>query len=172
MNATKTINVTKTDITVFFILLAVVTLAPYTRNQYISGTIVNCTLLIATATLGIRAGLLICIIPSTIALATGLLPVVLAPMIPFIILGNAAFIIVFDYLKKINFWLGSISGAVLKFGLLAGSISLVTHLITNKNTAAHVAYMMSWPQLVTSLAGCVVAFGILYLKHIWSVRHS
>ena len=90
MNSTKTFNVTKTDITVFLILLVVATLAPYTRNQYISGTIVNCTLLIATATLGIRAGLLICIIPSTIALATGLLPPVLAPMIPFIILGNAA----------------------------------------------------------------------------------
>jgi len=164
MKVTKPLTITKTNITVFLILLAIATLAPYARNQFITGTIVNCTLLVTIATLGIRAGLLLCIIPSAIALAIGLLPAVLAPMIPFVILGNAVLIIVFDCLRNINYWLSVVSGAVLKFGLLAGAISIVTHLVINENAAASVSYMMSWPQLVTALAGSVVAFGILYPK--------
>jgi hypothetical protein len=172
MNNTNTLTLTKTNVTVFLFLLAVATLAPYTRNQFISGTIVNCTLLITTATLGIRAGLLISILPSTIALATGLLPSVLAPMIPFVILGNAVLILVFNYLKNINYWLGAVVGAAIKFGLLTGAISFVTHLIISQKIAASVSYMMSWPQLVTALAGSVVAFGILYVKNKTTTRAS
>jgi hypothetical protein len=172
MNATKTLTISKTGVAVFLILLAAASLAPYTKNQYITGTIVNGTLLITVATLGIRAGLLIGIIPSTIAFVTGLLPTALAPMIPFVILGNAVLMLVFDYLRKTNFWLGAVSGAVLKFGLLIGSIFIVNHLIMNKNVTANATFMMSWPQLVTALAGSAAAFGVLYLKNTRALRHS
>jgi hypothetical protein len=164
MNNTKTITVTRSNIVLFLILLTVATLAPYARNQFVTGTIVNCTLLVTTATLGIGAGLLACIVPSTIALAVGLLPAALAPMIPFVIMGNAILIITFDYLNKTNYWLGAITGSVLKSGLLFATIWLVTNLLVNKNPAASVAYMMSWPQLVTALAGSVAAFVIIYPK--------
>jgi hypothetical protein len=143
MNNTRALTINKTNIITFLILLMVATLAPHAGNQFVTGTIVNCTLLITVATLSIRAGLLTCIIPSTIALTTGLLPVVLAPMIPFIILGDAVLLITFDYLNKINYWLGAITGSVLKFAFLAGAISIVTHLIINENAAASLAYMMS-----------------------------
>jgi hypothetical protein len=164
MNRIKALFPARTNIAVFLALLIVATLAPYARNQFVTGSIVNGTLLFAVCYLGIRSGLLISIIPSTIALATGVLPAPLAPMIPFIILGNTVLVISFDYLKKINYWLGAISGAVLKFGLLTGMASVVTHLITNKNAAANVAYMMNWPQLVTALAGSLLVFGLLSFK--------
>jgi hypothetical protein len=163
LNKLKAFDLLKTNIVIFLVLLAIVTLAPYARNQFITGTIVNCALLIVVATLGIRAGSLMCIIPSLIALAIGLLPMPLAPMVPFIILGNVIFVIVFDYLHRINYWLGAISGAVLKFAFLMGMMSIVTHLVNN-SIAANVAYMMSWPQLVTALMGCVAAFVALRLK--------
>ena len=164
MNDTRVFSITRTGIILFSVLLSVATLAPLIGNQFITGTIVNSSLLLAVATLGLRSALLIGIIPSIMALATGLLPVVLSPMIPFIILGNTVLIYVFDYFKNVNYWLGAITGAVLKFGLLTAVIPIVTGLLINKNAAAGVAYMMSWPQLVTALAGSLVAFAMLYLK--------
>ncbi len=165
MNAVKVVSIKRTGALVFLVLLAAATVAPYTGNQFITGTIVNGVLLTATAVLGIRAGLAAGIIPSTIALATGLLPPVLAPMFPFIILGNALLVIVFDYLKQFNYWLGAISGAILKFGLLYGTVSIVTGLIIDDTAAANMSYMMSWPQLVTAIAGSLAALGVIRLKN-------
>jgi hypothetical protein len=160
----RAITLHKTGIITFLALLTVATLAPYAGNQYITGTIVNCVLLVTTATLGIRAGLLICIIPGAIALAVGLLPLILAPMIPFVMLGNTAFIIVFYYLKDTNYWIGAVSGAVLKFGLLCGAVSIITGLVISENIDTDIADMMTWPQLVTTFAGSLAAFGILFLR--------
>jgi len=165
MHIRRTVPITRTDVLLFVILLAAATFAPYARNQFITGTIVNSALLAATAMLGIRAGLLIGIIPSAIALATGLLPTALAPMIPFVIIGNAALVTVFDYFRKLNYWVGSVSGSIVKFGLLYGTVSIVTHFITNQGIASSVAYILGWPQLVTALAGSAVSFGILSLKN-------
>jgi riboflavin transporter len=145
------------------ILLLVATLAPLTRNQFISGTLVNAALIIAVCTGGILSGMIIAIIPSTIALATGLLPAVLSPMIPFIILGNIILVLTFAYLRKSNYWLGAVGGALLKFGFLSLMISTVTNLFLVHSIASNVAYMMSWPQLVTALGGSIVAFCCLFM---------
>lgn len=167
----RAFTVNKTGAVTFLALLTVAVLAPYTGNQFTTGTIVNCTLLVTVAALGIRAGLLICIVPGAIALAVGLLPPVLAPVLPFIILGNVAFVLVFNYLGNIDYWLGAVSGAVLKFALLSGAVSIVAGFAIDRNMAAGVAYMMGWPQLVTALAGSLAAFGVLYLSRKWSERH-
>jgi hypothetical protein len=133
------------------------------RQQLITGTIVNATLIIGAAWLGTRDGLLIGLVPSSMALAVGLLSPALAPMIPFIILGNALLVLTFAYLKKFNFWAGIIVGSLLKFGFLYGTSTVMIGLLVNKQIAPAVAQMMSWPQLVTALAGGLVAFGFLRL---------
>jgi hypothetical protein len=162
---TRVAAIRRTDIRLFLMFLTVSTLAPLTGNQFISGTVVNCVLILTTTVLGVHYGLLVGVIPSTIALATGLLPAVLAPVVPYIILGNIILVVAFAYLKNVNYWLGAVSGAVLKFGLLTGATSLVIGLLSKQNTAAGVVYMMSWPQLVTALAGGLVAFGLLKPGH-------
>ena len=164
MNGIRTLVLKRTEVLLFLVLLGTATLAPLTGNQFISGTIVNCALFLAVCSIGIQAALLIGIIPSVIALATGLLPPILAPMIPFIILGNIILVVVMDKLRKMNYWLGAAAGAFLKFGLLNGVSSIVFGLLMNRTLAAHVSYMMSWPQLVTALAGSIAAFGILFAK--------
>lgn len=164
MHEVKVSILKRADLFIFAVLLSAATLAPLAGNQFVTGTIVNCALITAVCTIGVRYALLIGIIPSTIALATGLLPVVLSPAIPFIILGNAVLILSFDYLRRTSYWLGAAGGAVLKSGLLFGTTSVVISLLSNQNAAAGVAYMMSWPQLVTALAGGLAAFGILSIK--------
>jgi len=160
-NKVEILTITRTKVITFVVLLGIASSVPLFHNQFITGPIVNATLLIAVALLGVRDGLLIGLIPSSIALATGLLPAVLAPMIPFIIVGNAILVVTFGFLKGKNYWLGVISGSVLKFVFLFGTSSIVTGLLLNQQLAANVAVMMSWPQLVTALAGGLLAYGFL-----------
>jgi hypothetical protein len=159
---TEVLTITKERVVTFIMLLAIASAAPLIgHQQFITGPIVNATLLAATVLLGVRGGLLIGLIPSSIALSAGLLPPVLAPMIPFIIVGNAILVVTFGYLRDKNYWLALVSGSILKFAFLFGTSSVVINLLLNKNVASNVAMMMSWPQLVTALAGGVIAYGIL-----------
>ena len=158
---TSTLTINRLAIVTFAVLLGIATAAPLVGNQFITGTIVNATLIIATVALGVRNGLLLGLIPSSIALASGLLPALLSPMIPFIILGNAALVVAFDYFGKKNYWLGMVTGSILKFGIIFGTSSIVTNMIVSQQVAAKVAVMMSWPQMVTAFAGGLVAYGFL-----------
>ena len=151
------------DIAWFVGLMAVVAVIPhYVHNQFVTGPIVNATLFIAVVVLGAGNAILIGLIPSVVALVSGLLPVPLAPMVPFIMISNAILIIVFSYFRKVNFW-GGIAGATLfKYAFLYLTSTIVVGLISNQNIAAKAAAtMLAWPQIVTALAGGVIAFGIL-----------
>lgn len=151
-------------LTTFVVLVGVATLAPLIKQQAITGSIVNATLLISTVLLGIPGAILVGLFPSLIALSVGLLPPVLAPMIPFIMAGNAILVVTFGYLRKKNYWLGIISASILKFLFLFGTSFIVVNLILKKEIASKVAQMMSWPQLATALAGGFIAY--LFLKSI------
>jgi len=148
----------------FTILVGIATLAPLLRQQSITGSIVNASLLIAAVLLEAQNAILVGLIPSLIALSVGLLPSVLAPMIPFIMTGNTILILVFHYFRKRNYWLGVILASVLKFLFLLGTSSVVISLLIKKETAPKVAMMMNWPQLFTALAGGLIAY--LFLKSI------
>jgi hypothetical protein len=160
-NRTEVLTITKGSVLTFVALLGIASAAPLLHNQFVVGPIVNATLLIATVLLGVRGGILIGLIPSTIALSTGLLPAVLAPMIPFIIVGNAILVVTFGYLRDKNYWLALVSGSILKFAFLFGTSGIVISLLLNQKIASSVAMMMSWPQLATALAGGLVAYGFL-----------
>ncbi len=144
-------------------LIAVSVAAPiFIKQQLIAGTIVNATLIIGTVVLSTRDGLLIGLMPSSIALAAGLLSPVLAPMIPFIIVSNTVLVLTFAYFKRLNFWLGVGLAATFKFAFLYCTSTFVIGLLVNQTLAPVIAQMMSWPQLFTALAGGLVAYG--YLK--------
>ena len=161
-NNLKTLTVKKEALATLAVLLVIAAAAPFLfKQQLITGTIVNATLIVGISLLGARDGLLIGILPSSFALATGLLSPALAPMIPFIIIGNAILILCFAYLKGLNFWAGAIIGSLLKFAFLYGTSTIVVGLLINKQVAPAVAQMMSWPQLATALAGSILAFGVL-----------
>lgn len=145
----------------FAALLGIAVLAPLLYSQPVTGAIVNATLFVSAVLLGTQSAILIGLIPSLIALSVGLLPIALAPMVPFIITGNAILILVFGFFKKKNYWLGVISAGVLKFLFLFSSSSIVIDLILKKEIAQKAAAMMSLPQLFTALAGGAIAYLIL-----------
>jgi len=147
----------------FIGLMAVASILPrFIHNQFITGPIINATLFLGAVTLGTGNAMLISLVPSVVALSSGLLPIPLAPMIPFIMISNAILIIVFNYARKINFGAGAILASLTKYVFLYGTSYLVAHMILQKTIAAKAAAtMMTWPQLVTALVGALIAFGLL-----------
>jgi hypothetical protein len=147
-----------TFLTKLVVLLSVATIVPLFHQQMITGPIVNAALFVATAVLGASAGILVGLIPSVIALSVGLLSPVLAPMVPFIMISNTILVLTFHFLKDRNYWMGMIMASVLKFVFLYSTSSVVINLLLKKEVAAQVSLMMSWPQLLTALAGGCLAY--------------
>ncbi len=167
MNQIAVLSINKEKLLIlikFIVLMALATLAPLFQEQAVTGSIVNATLFISTALLGIKAGILIGLIPSLIALSVGILPLVLAPIIPFIMLGNGILVTVFSYFKEKNYWLAVVGASLLKFIFLFSVSSIIINFFLKGEIASKAAIMMSWPQFFTALSGGLIAF--LFLKSI------
>lgn len=159
-------TLTKINITYavkFLLLLTLATGAPLVglHSQWLTGPVVNMALILAVYLIGIRGALLIGILPSTIALGTGLLPAVLAPMIPFIIISNTILILVIDKLKDTNYWASLFFASGMKYLFLFVTSGVVINLLLKQELAAKVSAMMSWPQFFTALIGGLLAWGTL-----------
>lgn len=140
--------------------------------QWLTGPIVNALLILCLVLVGVRSALILCLVPSLVALGSGLIPSVLAPMVPFVMVSNAILVVAMDYFLSRSqagsaYWKGLATGAGLKFLFLFLNISLVSGLLIKQELAAKVAQMLSWPQLFTALTGGMMAFVLLkFLKKI------
>jgi ABC-type Co2+ transport system permease subunit len=146
------------------VLAGVAVLAPMLHSQLITGTIVNAVLFGAVMMVGFRAACAVAVVPSLVALAAGTLPLLMAPMLPFIITGNIALTGVFALLKKANYWVAAIIASGVKFGVLVLSANIILVAITCGKMTAALASMMGWPQLVTALLGAIVAYTVFERK--------
>lgn len=149
---------------VFCGFVAIAIIAPYFGNQLITGSIVNALLFISASVLGLEAAFLLCLIPSLISIYTGLLPLVLAPIIPFIMTGNAILVLIF-YRRRTSangrFWSSAILAAFVKFAFIFATGMILVNSVLH-GIAKSVLLMISWPQLATAIAGACIAF--LFLK--------
>lgn len=143
----------------FFVVIAVVPM--YLHTQWFTGPLVNAILIMTVLLVGPTEAILLGMIPSSVALSSGLLPLPLAPMVPFIIMGNAVFVAIFAYTQQTNYWLALVLASCIKFAFLSLAVSMVMSNMLADTLVQNLAIMMSWPQLVTALVGGVVAFGIL-----------
>jgi hypothetical protein len=158
----------------FLGLAGVATLLPFFIHlQWITGPIINAIFILTLFLVGIRSALVVCLIPSSIALAGGLLPAILAPVVPFIMIGNVILVLGVDWLynhfknEVWGYWLGVIIGAGLKFIFLFASVNFIAKLLIKQELAVKVAQMMSWPQLATAMTGGMIAWVVLkWLKRI------
>jgi len=159
----KSFSLTKKEIAkktaVFSFLVGIAVLMPaFIHYQPITGTIINATLFIAVLVFAPEIAVLIGLLPSVVALGSGLLPAPLVPMIPFIMISNTILVLTFYFFKKKNFFAGVIAASFLKFLFLFSAGSIVINLLIKKELASQVALMMSWPQLLTALFGGLIAY--------------
>jgi len=158
----------------FIVLSSVAMFVPFFIHlQWLTGPMVNAILVITLFMVGIRSALLLCMIPSLMALSGGLIPPVLAPAIPFIMISNAIFVLLVDYFynnTKDNtkgFFLGTIAGAFLKFIFLFWSVGIVADLLLKQELAPKIAQLFSFTQFLTALLGGLIAWAFLkFLKRI------
>ena len=123
--------------------------------QFITGPLVNTVLYLAAMVIGWQGGIIIGISTPVIAAMRGILPPPLTPLIPFIALGNAMLVIVFFLLKSKNKIAGIMIASVVKFLVLVSAVKLLVQV------PPAIAQMMSFPQLVTALAGGFIALLII-----------
>lgn len=156
-----TINSSREKIFLWISLALIAGITPlFLHEQWITGPLVNAILVAATLTLGPWEAIAIAFIPSGMALASGLLPVVLAPTIPVIIIGNILLISGVQLFKNKPLF-GILTGAVAKFIWLTIASTWILQFFIPGNFIAKVGTMLSWPQLATAILGGLIALGII-----------
>jgi len=124
-------------------------------GQFFTGPLVNAVLLISACAVGWPAGMFIGAVTPWIALLVGILQPVLAPAVPFIMIGNALLVIVFSFLKPLNSYVAVLASSISKFGILYIATRFLLHL----NTAVSSALQL--PQLITALVGGFLALIVI-----------
>lgn len=142
-----------------FVLISVLFLIPaLVSNQAITGPLVNAALLLSLIYLGQDQALILAILPSTVALSSGLLPIVMAPMIPFIILSNIIYLKTFQVLsRKKSSILAIFVAAIFKSLFLTTIVFAIMRNLLSPTITDRLFNMMTWPQLWTATVGGALA---------------
>jgi len=158
----------KEKIAIFSLLIILMAYLPTViRFQPITGSLINMFLVLAVFTIGFRGAILLGIMPSFFALASGLLPPFFIPMVPFIITGNIILIAVYHYLGRKNFGATIIAAGFAKFLFLFASASLLISFMPEGKQALPLISMMGWAQFLTAVSGGMLAYFILlFIKKI------
>lgn len=146
--------------------------------QPITGPLVNFFIILTTLILGPLSGIALGAITPVLAVLRGQLPAFLAPLVPFIMVGNSLLVIGF-YTVRMAFlhpvksrhndlllfssWLAILTGAILKFIWLAGSVKVVLPIIFSIHLNKKFITAMMVPQLITAVVGAVLALAIYAL---------
>ncbi len=162
MNTTNIlINQKSTTLAIRFVVcLALVMIAPFFGNQLITGAIVNAVIIASVFLLGTRGAILIAILPSSISLFFGLLPAVMAPMIPFIITGNIVLALVVNKFRD-NYFTGGVLASIAKAGFLFVISYIMFNYFLAGPGAKIASSMMSYMQLLTALLGMILAYPLV-----------
>ena len=161
-------------LTRFLALVGIAAMLPFFIHlQWLTGTLVNAVLILILFFAGRKYAIFACFIPSLMALAGGLLPAILLPLIPFIMLGNVIYVLAIDgsynYLRD-NFrgyWLGILAGSLAKFSFLYSAAIFLFSLVLKKALPAPIILLVSWPQFATAVIGGMIAWIFLrWLKRI------
>ena len=130
----------------------------------LTGPMVNFMLIFSTALAGTAGGAAIGLFTPGAALLLGIIPPLLAPAIPFIMVGNAFYCFVFGVFSrgsKARALIGLAVGSLLKFAVIAGAARYLLQL------PSPVAETLALPQLFNAFLGGTPALLLsLKLKHI------
>lgn len=136
--------------------------------QPITGPLINAILFFTAALLGSVAGVVVGCLTPAVALIRGQLPMPLAPMVPFIALGNITLVLVYNGLKNtkirqsrlfvsVNHYLTIIFAAVAKFFFLFLSVKIILPILLKVDIPPKIVFLMTTPQLITAVVGGILA---------------
>lgn len=135
---------------------------PFSVNQLVTGSLVNCVLFVFTAIGGVWCGVCVGILSAVLASVIGIGPAVLA-VVPLVACGNAILCIVFAIVSKtLPRIVAVITAAAVKCGFLWLTVPLLLQAVgaTDKQRMM-LGIMFSWPQACTALIGGLLAMLII-----------
>ena len=138
---------------------------PFTVKQLITGSLVNCILIVFAARAGAGCAVTVGLLSAVLASVLGVGPQVL-PIVPFIACGNTIMALLYWLLSvKGNFppLAGVFSAAAAKCAFLWLTVPFVLRTLASvpAKQAAALSVMFSWPQGLTALAGGLMALLII-----------
>ena len=142
-----------------------VIVGPFAVKQLITGSLVNCILLVFTACVGVGSAVTVGLISAVLASVIGVGPQVI-PVVPLIACGNALLALVY-HLVSVKGHLpgvaGVIAAAAVKCAFLWLTVPAALRLFASvpEKQAAALSVMFSWPQGLTALVGGVLAILII-----------
>ena len=139
-------------------------------GQFVTGSCVNCVLVIAALFAGLWGGVAVALVSPVCAFLLGIGPK-LVQIVPAIALGNLVLVLVIYFVlgrkESQKLWLAvltAIGAAVAKFAVLyCGVVKVLIPLMGSGLAPKQVqtfTAMFSWPQLVTALIGSAVALAL------------
>ena len=146
---------------------AVIT-GPFSVNQLVTGSLVNCVLFVFTAISGIGSGVTIGVVSAMLAQFIGIGPAVSA-VSPVVACGNALLCVVYGLVigkhgtEGVRQWIAMAIAAVLKCAFLWITVPAVLGLLSGvpEQQVKMISIMFSWPQGLTALIGGALALAIL-----------
>jgi hypothetical protein len=164
-----------TQAPLYFTLLLAIGIVPFfIHSQPVTGVFVNFILIFTCLKLGIRSALPLAFVPSIAAVSSGMFPLALAPMIPFIMLGNILLILIVhlfqrheslfqrnDSLLQHTYFVSLTLAALAKFALLYSTSHFLAQHFLPQMWLDKVMIMMNWPQFATAMVGGIFAFLVM-----------
>ena len=142
---------------------AVIT-GPFSVNQLVTGSLVNCVLFVFTAISGMWSGVAIGIVSAMLAQFIGIGPAV-AAVSPVVALGNAVLCVVYwlangrNTVSGSRTWIAMVLAAVIKCAFLWIAVPALLGVLTGvqPQQVQMLSIMFSWPQGCTALIGGTLA---------------
>jgi hypothetical protein len=137
-------------------------------NQFLVGPIINAVLLLSVYICGVKWGVLTAVLTPILAWVVGQLAAPMAPFIPFIIIGNIIYVILFGAIKEKRYgiYIGIILGSFAKFLFLSLSASYLVRLLKIGipiKVLDKLVLSMGVPQLITALTGGIIAMVLIQI---------
>jgi len=127
-------------------------------QQAITGPVINAILLISAEFVGPLSGILVGLITPWMAVTTGIFKGP-APVIPVIIAGNLALVVVFALSRKINRLAGGALAAVAKYAAMTAGIKLL--IARQIPLKPPIVVAMTMTQLYTAIGGVALALAVM-----------
>ncbi|HWR61689.1 MAG TPA: ECF transporter S component [Clostridia bacterium] len=139
------------------VLLAIAIVFQLTKmGQYVTGTGINAVLVTAVGTCGLPWAAAIGLLTPALAVLLGVQPPATVVLVPFIMAGNIVYAALFSIIRKKNEFFGVLAAAFAKFILLYTAANIIV-----TKLPAPIKLAFSFPQLITALAGGIIAITIM-----------
>jgi len=140
-------------ITRIALLLAFTVTVQQLKIQWLTGPAVNVILILAAAYTDIYSASILGMITPVTALLFGVMP--LAVVVPFIMISNIIYIVVYKWQYQNNTFIAISFAAIVKFLVLTFAVKFII------SVPPGVAYALSTPQLFTAVTGGIIATVII-----------